>query len=113
MAERTSVKKSLEMRAALMARPMTYAQMREAFGLSDQRMAYWRKANAENIYVFDWAPDKNGRLFVPVFAWGDQPDKPRPGRAMSSADRMRAHRARAKQQATVQTDGGVGIDELI
>lgn len=96
MAERTSVNKSLEIIKLLQTKPMTYEQLCEASGLSEQRMAYWRKSNAANIYVADWAPDKNGRPFVPMWAWGNQPDKPRPGRAMSSAERMRAHRAKKK-----------------
>lgn len=94
MAERISVQKSLELRELLLAKPMTYEELCAASGLSDQRAARWRKTNADNIYVFDWAPDKNGRLFVPVFAWGTEPDKPRPGRVMTSAERMRAHRAK-------------------
>lgn len=92
-----------------MAKPMTYEQLCEAGGLTAQRAAYWRKSNADNIYICEWAPDKNGRLFVPVFAWGQQPDAPRPGRVQTSAERMRALRSKRKAAAS----GGVGLGDLI
>lgn len=118
MAERMSVKKSLELRELLLTTPMTYEQLCEAGRLSPQRAAYWRKSNAENIFVSDWAPDKNGRLFVPVFSWGVGEDKPRPGRTLTSAERMRELRARRKQEAQAaeppvakaQTGGGCLAD---
>lgn len=109
MAERTSVKQSLELRDMLMAKPMTYEQLCEAGGLTLQRAAYWRKSNADDIYVIECAPDKNGRPFVPVFAWGKAPDAPRPGRALTSAERMRALRSKRKADVV----GGVGLADLI
>ena len=99
MAERTTVKKSIELQGLLSVMPMTYEDLCTVSGLSAQRIAYWRKSNADDIYIADWAPDKNGRLFVPVFAWGKQPDKARPGRVLSSAERMRALRAKKKTAA--------------
>ena len=99
MAERITVKKALELRDMLLATPLTYEQLSALSGLSAERTARWRKSNADDIYVADWAPDKNGRPFVPMWAWGAQPDKPRPGRAMSSAERMRALRTKKKTAA--------------
>lgn len=99
MAERITVKKAVELRDLLLATPLTYEQLSAISGLSAERTARWRKNNAANIYVADWAQDKNGRPFVPMWAWGTQPDKPRPGRAMSSAERMRVLRAKKKTEA--------------
>lgn len=113
MAERMTVALSLKLRQLLQESPKTYEQLAELSGINQSRVARWRKSNAEFIHVDHWAPDKNGRLFIPVFSWGAWPDKPRPGRVLSSAERMRIHRARAKQSPVAQTAGGIGLDELI
>ena len=113
MAERMTVALSLKLRQLLQESPKTYDQLTELSGINQTRVARWRKSNAEFIHVGDWAADKNGRLFIPVFAWGAEPDKARPGRVLSSAERMRIHRARAKQSPVAQTAGGIGLDELI
>lgn len=76
--------------------PRTYDQLVAATGMSKPRVARWVKANAENIYVADWAADKNGRLFVPMFRWGAKPDAVRPGRVLTPAEQMRKLRANRK-----------------
>lgn len=96
MAERMTVALSLKLRQLLQESPKTYEQLAELFGINQSRVARWRKSNAEFIHVDHWAPDKNGRLFIPVFSWGADPDKARPGRVLSSAERMRIHRAKGK-----------------
>ena len=96
MAERMTVALSLKLRQLLQESPKTYEQLAELSGINQSRVARWRKSNAEFIHVDHWAPDKNGRLFIPVFAWGADPDKARPGRVLSSAERMRIHRAKGK-----------------
>ena len=131
MAEKMTIKKSLALRDLLMSKPMTYEQLCEEGGLTPQRAAYWRKTNAEFIRIAGWAPDKNGRLFVPVFFWGPGEDVPRPGRALTSAERMRALRQRrrlaaqnAQAETVVETQKpepvvekeatiGIGLDDLI
>lgn len=96
MAERMTVALSLKLRQLLQESPKTYEQLAELSGINQSRVARWRKSNAEFIHVDHWAPDKNGRLFIPVFSWGADPDKARPGRVLSSAERMRIHRAKGK-----------------
>ena len=113
MAERMTVALSLKLHQLLQESPKTYEQLAELSGINQSRVARWRKSNAEFIHVDHWGPDKNGRLFIPVFSWGADPDKARPGRVLSSAERMRIHRARAKQSPVAQTAGGIGLDELI
>ena len=121
--QRTSVKQAIALRDMLSKTPMTYEQLVAATGMSQPRVAYWRKSNADNIYVAAWAPDKRGRLFNPVWAWGDGEDAPRPGRSQTSAERMRELRARRKLEAQAapaaeppvvkETTRGIGLDDLI
>lgn len=121
--QRTSVKQAIALRDMLSQTPMTYEQLVAATGMSQPRVAYWRKSNADNIYVAAWAPDKRGRLFNPVWAWGAGEDAPRPGRSQTSAERMRELRARRKLEVQAapaaeppvvkETTIGIGLDDLI
>lgn len=71
--------------------------------LKKPTVARWIKAlrvpEVRVVFIEGWQPDKNGRLFVPLFRWGTQPDAARPGRALTSAERMRALRATRKNAA--------------
>lgn len=51
------------------------------------------------VRIEAWKPDKNGRLFVPLFRWDSRPDAPRPGPSTTSAQRMRTLRASRKSAA--------------
>ena len=103
MAEKMTLKKSLALRDLLMSKPMTYEQLCEEGGLTPQRAAYWRKTNAEFIRIAGWAPDKNGRPFLPQFRWGVAPDEPRPGRTLTPAEQMRQSRQRRALSQEIKT----------
>lgn len=80
----------------LTVRGHTYDQLVEATGIAKTRIAHWLKNNMSSVRVVAWAPDKNGRPFVPVWQWGEGVSLPRPGPAMTSAERMRVFRAKQK-----------------
>lgn len=90
---------SAAIQEALVEVPMTYDRIATAYGLSKTSVARWVKSMREpvkRIYVADWAPDVNGRKFVPMWAWGRRTDAARPGPSRSDAERMREHRAKKK-----------------
>lgn len=93
MAERITQQQSLALQQLLREKPMGYADMELATSMAARRLARWVKKHRADLHVSAWAPDKNGRLFVPVFAWGRRPDTPRPGRALTPAEQMRKTRA--------------------
>lgn len=82
--------------ALLTEKAWTYDGLAAATGINKRRLAAWIAANREHIRIEDWAPDKNGRPFLPMFRWADGEDTPRPGRRISSAQRMRELRERRK-----------------
>ena len=102
----------LRMREAMSREPMTYGQLIELTGLAQRTVAKWVSEWRElkQVHIAHWAPDKRGRLFVAMYAWGDGEDKPRPGPAMTDAQRMRVFR---QQQKDKPTNAGIGIDDLI
>lgn len=99
MAERITTQQAVQMRDALAEKPMTYDDLVVLTGMVKPRVARWVKNNRGSIRVAHWAPDKNGRPFVPVFSWADGADKPRPGRALTPAEQMRKVRERRAAQA--------------
>jgi len=78
----------------------TYDELVAVSGLKKPTVARWikalRDARVKGVYVEQWVEDVNGRLFVPCFRWGERPDAKRPGRSLTSAERMRALRASRK-----------------
>ena len=74
---------------------MTYNRMAEVAGLGKTAVQRWARdmRAAGLIYVAEYGPDKNGRLFVPLYKWGRGRDAERPGDKETPADRMRAKRA--------------------
>ena len=83
------------LREKLLESPMTFDQMAEAVGLSKAAVQRWIKSmrEANRVYVSGYAPDKNGRPFVPLHRWGVGENAKRPGQTIKPADRMRAKRA--------------------
>lgn len=74
----------------------SYDALAEAIGANKAAVMRWMKKmrEARLVHVAEWGPDKNGRLFVPLFSWGVESDAPRPGPSTTPAARMAAHRAR-------------------
>lgn len=90
---------SAAIQEALVEVPMTYERIAQVYGLSKTSVARWVKSMRDpvkRIYIADWAPDVNGRVFVPMWAWGRRTDAERPGPKRTDAERMRAHRAKTK-----------------
>ena len=88
MAERITQQQSLALQQLLRDKPMELATR-----MATRRLARWVKKHRADLHVAAWGPDRNGRPFVPVFAWGRRPDTPRPGRALTPAEQMRKTRA--------------------
>ena len=84
---------------ALQKEQHTYDSLSEMVGLSKVAVATWIKAmrKAGFVHVSGWTDDVRGRKFTPMFSWGKGPDIARAGQARTSAERMRAYRARLKQ----------------
>ena len=102
VAERITAAQSAQLQRELSSAPATYDQLVVSSGMSKPRLARWVKSNRENLYVAEWTPDRNGRPFVPAFAWGPgRKDAPRPGRALTAAEQMRKTRA-ARRTASTQ-----------
>lgn len=93
--KRFTVVHSEMLRDNLTERPMTYDQMVELTGLSKVSVARWVKGRraAGRVFIEGYGPDKNERLFCPLFRWGNLQDAARPGYSISPAERMRQHRA--------------------
>ena len=98
--KRLDLTKLMQLRDALTAAPMSYAQMAEFAGMEKDAMAWWgRKWHDEKlVYVADYGLDARGRRSVPLFAWGSLPDAQRPGCKQTAAERMRATRERRKKE---------------
>ncbi len=94
MTDRISTLQSLELRDLLAGQPRSYDALVSATGIGKPRVARWVKNNRASLRIADWAPDKNGRLFVPMFEWGVGEDLPRPGRVLTPAEQMRKVRER-------------------
>ncbi|WP_315127312.1 hypothetical protein [Comamonas antarctica] len=100
---RTSLATAQVFVALLTEAAHTYDELVAATGIHKPRLAAWVNANRKQIRVEAWAPDKNGRPFVPRWRWGAGADAPRPGQSIKPADRMRelrARRANEQQGAT-------------
>lgn len=83
--------------------PATYEQLSAFSGVSKRALsrfiALLREPNVSpnNVYISSYAPDRNGRPFVPLWAWGPgQQDAPRPGDTKTDAQRMKEARAAKK-----------------
>jgi hypothetical protein len=89
-----------QMQEALKEKPRSYDELARVTGLNKPAVARWvklmRAVTPSPIFISGWGPDKNGRLFVPLFAWGTAPDAERPGDSRTDAERMRALRAARK-----------------
>lgn len=98
--QRISIEQAVKLRDLICAKPMSYEAMGEVMGMSRHRVARWVSNNRENIYIADFGPDVNGRLFIAQFAWGAEPDAKRPGRVLTPAEQMRKMRALRKLALT-------------
>lgn len=104
MFERITTQQSVQMRDLLLVMPLTYDELVTVTGMVKPRVARWVKNNRKDIRVTSWAPDKNGRPFVPVFSWGAGADVPRPGRALTPAEQMRKVRERRAAERGLAQD---------
>lgn len=96
MAVRMTTCQSLNLAFLITENPMSYDQIVKASGFNKVQVMRWVKRNRETIFIADWTGDKNGRLFVPMFQWGEGGDTPRPGPKQTNAERVRAYRNRKK-----------------
>lgn len=78
--------------------PKSYEQLASATGLNKRSVARWisQMQGSRSVHIADYGPDINGRLFVPLWAWGNQPHARRPGQAKTNAERMREKRLAGK-----------------
>ena len=86
---------------ALQAEPQSYDDLCHISGLNKPAVARWIKSlrpdtGERHVHIADYGPDRNGRLFVPLFAWGNEEDAERPGDSRTDAERMRKLRADRK-----------------
>lgn len=99
MGVRMTFEESRKLRETISQSPKTYEQLVAASGIKQLRLARWVARNRTDIHIASWAPDVNGRLFVPMWAWGAAPDAARPGRVLTAAEQMRVSRAKKKAAA--------------
>lgn len=101
-ARRNNPARTLRMTEALLKGPCTYDQLAEQSDLGKVAVATWIKAMRKlgAVHICGWTDDVRGRKFTPIFGWGKKPDVPRAGQARTTAERMRAYRARLKAEAS-------------
>lgn len=109
---------TLRMQTALTVSGHTYDELAAISGLAKEAVARWVKAlrktePAKGIYIERWAADRRGHPVVPVWRWGNQPDAPRPGRALTAAQQMAKLRARRKEERENAIDAPVGLEGLL
>jgi hypothetical protein len=88
---RVTISETLAMTEALKKRGYTDAELGVAFGMSSATAGRWRRKLAEEtgtVYVEDFGPDARGRLFVPVWRFGNGQNVERPGDAITPQERM-------------------------
>lgn len=89
---------------------------RSSFTSEDVQMATWWHKNTTQhvlrvlhddgfIYIHRWLPDTLGRDAIPVYKKGNKPDKKR--RAVPTAQRVRKHRERIKQERKTENLKGL------
>lgn len=95
----------------------TYKVLQSAsFSSEDLQIATgWHKNTAQHvlkelhdarfIYIHRWLPDTLGRDAIPVYKKGNKPDKKR--RATPTAQRVREHRERIKQERKTENLKGL------
>lgn len=120
MAERMTAVAAATVGDLLKIKGHTYQQLAETTGLSiraltrfvrSDRSAERMAAGKHSIYVAGYAPDKNGRSFVPIWRWGrGREDAPRPGRMLTPAEQMR--KSRRKNRPAAESKVKVPIPEL-
>lgn len=88
------------LRDRMCAEAMSYDRMAEVIGLGKTSVQRWARDMREAglIHIAAYGPDKNGRLFVPLYKWGRERDVDRPGHKETPAERMRAKRAEAAKE---------------
>lgn len=92
-----SVLQISQMSDMLKTAPQRYDDLMLVCGKSKQSVAVWirKMRDAKLVRIAGYATDMRGRLFMPCFAWGGEPDAARPGLQRNNpAERMRKTRAR-------------------
>lgn len=88
---RVTISETLAMTEALKEQGYTDEGLGEAFGMSAIQAGRWRRKLAEEtgkVYVESFAPDARGRLFVPVWRFGEGENAERPGDSITPQERM-------------------------
>lgn len=102
MAERITGAQKALIDSTLAKTAVTYDDLARITGLSKSRVAHYMKAaysaEPKRVYIAGYAPDRNGRPFVRMFAAGNALDAARPGRALTPAEQMRKSRAKKAAQ---------------
>lgn len=81
---------------ALICAPHTLTGLAAVAGVSKPLVSTWLvalRASVPLIYIAVWTPNTRGSLTVPAYAWGCQPDAPRPA-PKPPKQRMAESRAR-------------------
>lgn len=97
---------SLQLQQLITGKEMTVNEMVESSEYTYASVSRWirKMRSAGAVYISGYAPDKNGRLFVPKHTWGKGEDAVRPGALLTDAERMRAYRTRrAEREKNSQT----------
>lgn len=81
---------------ALTVRPASYATLMVVTGWTRPTVQKYLDTLREEkrVHVAAWGNDSRGHPVVPLFAMGNKPDAPRPGRRTTSTERMRRLRER-------------------
>ena len=83
---------------ALKAGGATQQQLADLTGLSKITVHRWLGEGVP-VHIVDYTEDARGRRFVPVYRYGKGKDAPRPGPALTAAQRVALSRARKKKRA--------------
>ena len=86
-----------KMLAALKGAGATQQQLADLTGLSKITVHRWL-GEGVSVHVVDYTEDARGRRFVPVYRYGKGKDAPRPGPALTAAQRVALSRARKKKK---------------
>ena len=68
----------------------SYDDLAKVGGVSKASAGRWMRLmkDAELVHITDYAEDRLGRPFIPLYTWGKGADLPRPGHSRTAAERM-------------------------
>lgn len=100
---RLNVAKTTHLCDMLKQSPLSYDDLVLISGVSKPAVTNWiKKMRAAGLVrIHSFAKDVRGRSIVIEFAWGSEPDAPRPG--SSDTAKLRMQKMRAKRKTDAQT----------